>query len=86
MDVDGSPHLDKAREIAVLRRRRGLPASAVKVCAEARRIAWEDRLDEAFALELLLRVEQEKSQAEPVDQHDVVQDAAITSQVIPRPR
>ena len=81
MDVDGSPHLDKAREIAVLRRRRGLPASAVKVCAEARRIAWEDRFDEAFALELLLRVEQEKSQAEPPAVRD-----AVAREVIPRPR
>ncbi|MCH8046405.1 MAG: hypothetical protein IID44_22070 [Planctomycetes bacterium] len=79
--MDGSPHLDKAHEIAVLRRRRGLPASAVKVCAEARRIAWEDRFDEAFALELLLRVEQEKSPAEPPAVRD-----AVAREVIPRPR
>ena len=79
--MDGSPHLDRAREIAALRRRRGLPASAVKVCAEARRIAWEDRFDEALALELLLRVEQETSPVEPPAVRD-----AVAREVIPRPR
>jgi hypothetical protein len=60
VDVDGSIHLDKAQQVAALRRRRGVPASASKVFAEARRIAWEDRIDAVFALELLLRVEHEK--------------------------
>ena len=58
--MDGPIHLDKAQQVAALRRRRGVPASASKVSAEARRVAWEDRIEAAFALELLLRVEQEK--------------------------
>ena len=58
--MDGSTHLDGAREIAALRRRRGVSASAEKVSAEARRIAWEDRIDADFALQLLLLVEHEQ--------------------------
>lgn len=58
--MKGSTNLDKAQQIASLRCRRGIPSAASKVYAEACRIAWDDRIDATFALELLLLVENEK--------------------------
>lgn len=59
--MDESTHLARARQIAVLRRRRGVPTAASKVYSEAGRIAWEDRIEAGFALDLLLMVERDKA-------------------------
>ena len=68
--MGGLTHLDRAQQVASLRRRRGVPAAASKVYAEARRIAWEDHVDAGFALELLLLVEHDKSSPAPTVQDD----------------
>ena len=78
--MDGSTHLDRAQQIASMRRRRGMPAAASKVYAEACRIAWEDRIDATFALELLLLVEHEKRSPAACEGD------AIASDAIRRPR
>ena len=69
-----------------MRRQRGTPAVASKVYAEAQRIAWEDRLDVAFALDLMLLVEQEKSPLAPALGSDERQGDSAADATVVRPR